>query len=748
MSSLTSDSDYSLLSFGYAALIDVGCASVLVLIFWMYRSNSKYDWALATRLVRGPPKEPPDPWKRPLPPPLPRNPISITRLMLWGIPTHHDELIAGLDATIMLRFFRISLKFFSFAMVVGLAVILQINISGDEDTSYWNQLSMASLEDGSPLTWFHCMSVFLYSIYLMYLLYTEFEAWAVLRHKYHLTSGIRGNTTSVMITNIPPTLRDDGAFAEFFRALYPNDYKSSFVVKRTPELDKLVKNREKLVWKLDRQLFMYQKQVWEMDESTPRNKKLRELDQTKQDIRDLNLSIEELQKQPQQSSEIGFLTFHTYSATVLALSTVKKVTPYTMQAYPACEPVEIHWKNIQFSKTEANARWIIWWILILVLIAFYMIPISILSAFTTLDTLYSLFPELESWLSNYSVLEAFIEGWAPAAVLALFNLVLPEILRFMIIEKGDNTESKMDMSLFGIYYFYQMVAFFIVTLMTSSLINVLEDLVSSPISLLQMLAEYLPDYSAYFCNYIMIYIFIVWPWRFIRLWPVMKRWLMKLFWAKTPKEVSFAEHPGWVRYGRDLPNLMIIFTLGLTYSTISPLILVFAFVYFLVGLVVTRHQLLYVFTPVFESGGQFFPRVFSRMVIGMLLYQTFMVGYFLYKSCYYQAIALIPLMVATCIYHFYVKEGFVNIANSPTQEEVTRFDSLVKSLREQQEKARHSHTVGEPSQSRVVVGGGIEDDLPEDSSFVSPSLSAEPINVDDASYQLDAYNVGTSFSHI
>lgn len=62
-------------------------------------------------------------------------------------------------------------------------------------------------------------------------------------------------------------------------------------------------------------------------------------------------------------------------------------------------------------------------------------------------------------------------------------------------------------------------------------------------------------------------------------------------------------------------SLLLIFLLGITYATIAPMILPFVTLYMLYGYYVFRFQLVYTRTPRYESGGQFFPLMFSRLCV-------------------------------------------------------------------------------------------------------------------------------------
>ena len=58
---------------------------------------------------------------------------------------------------------------------------------------------------------------------------------------------------------------------------------------------------------------------------------------------------------------------------------------------------------------------------------------------------------------------------------------------------------------------------------------------------------------------------------------------------------------------------MLFFLIGMSYSILSPIIIPFFVLYYAFGYVVWIYQLLHVYIPEWEHGGQFWPEVFYRL---------------------------------------------------------------------------------------------------------------------------------------
>lgn len=100
------------------------------------------------------------------------------------------------------------------------------------------------------------------------------------------------------------------------------------------------------------------------------------------------------------------------------------------------------------------------------------------------------------------------------------------------------------------------------------------------------------------------------------------------------------------------PQALLIWTIGITYSIITPLILPFAMLYFGLAYFVYKYRFLFVFCewidlarhlqiagshpdsqhlPIdrpYESRGQAWPLAYNRVGLGLLIFQVFMLGAF------------------------------------------------------------------------------------------------------------------------
>merc|ERR1711916_299485 len=110
-------------------------------------------------------------------------------------------------------------------------------------------------------------------------------------------------------------------------------------------------------------------------------------------------------------------------------------------------------------------------------------------------------------------------------------------------------------------------------------------------------------------------------------------------------------------YGAEISTSLIIFHIGLIFSTIAPVILPICTVYYAFGYVAYKYNILYVHVNTFEAGGSFWPDMATRITWGLILFQLTIIGVFAIKESPLGS-ALLPLPILVVIFSRYVKRAF------------------------------------------------------------------------------------------
>lgn len=103
---------------------------------------------------------------------------------------------------------------------------------------------------------------------------------------------------------------------------------------------------------------------------------------------------------------------------------------------------------------------------------------------------------------------------------------------------------------------------------------------------------------------------------------------------------------------------------------------------------VYKKQALYVYMPLYESGGAMFPEACGCMLFGLLCSQTVLIGYVVIRQCFYEPILLFPLPFITIYVTRYFRRNFTEAARQLSLEravERDRLSDLKAKLRSEQE---------------------------------------------------------------
>lgn len=124
--------------------------------------------------------------------------------------------------------------------------------------------------------------------------------------------------------------------------------------------------------------------------------------------------------------------------------------------------------------------------------------------------------------------------------------------------------------------------------------------------------------------------------------------------------------------------MVCLFRSAPSYDSVScsPVILPFGLIYFLGALTVYKKQVLYVYSPVFESGGAMFPTALQRTLFGLVCGQVTLFGYMITRGCRYELFALVPL-ISTSIYAMnYFERKYAEPSKLLSLERAREYDRL------------------------------------------------------------------------
>ncbi|KAK4686588.1 calcium permeable stress-gated cation channel, partial [Tremellales sp. Uapishka_1] len=348
------------------------------------------------------------------------------------------------------------------------------------------------------------------------------------------------------------------------------------------------------------------------------------------------------------ASHVAFVTFEDVKDAQTACQVVHYPHHSEVITEPAPEPRDVVWSKISMSIREAQFRDIVVMGVMVVLLLSWIAPVSTLATLLSYEEIKKLAPWLARVIDASPRLGALIQNTLPSLALIIFNGFLPFLLEWLSYEQGFKSRSATEYSLMKKYYLFLLISVLFIFLLTSSYWALVRDLADTPMKIPEKLANALQGSNAknFMVSYVMLQGIGMMPFQLLCFGPLLSLGFTRIF-TRTPRDFAEAYAPPMLNYGWVYPQAMLIFTVTLVYSVVSPLILVFGAIYFGNAYIVYKYKLLFIYYKPYESNGEAWRITFSRLLWGLILLQLFMTGLFSLQQSYWLSLAMVPLILYT-----------------------------------------------------------------------------------------------------
>nr|CAB3451929.1 unnamed protein product [Digitaria exilis] len=379
-------------------------------------------------------------------------------------------------------------------------------------------------------------------------------------------------------------------------------------------------------------------------------KKVDTIEYCSEQIKELLPKLEAEQKTTLREKQLraAIVIFNSRSAAASASQTLHAQVCDKWTVMEAPEPRQIIWPNLPRKIYERQIRQAVVYTIVFLIVCFYIIPITAISAVTTLENLREKLPFLKVVVDQKEI-KTVLEAYLPQLALILFLAFLPALLMFLSKAEGIPSQSHLVRAASGKYFYFIVFNVFIGYTLAATLFKSLTTVINHPTGIVNMLAKSLPGSATFFLTFVALKFFVGYGLELSRLVPLIIFHLKRKYLCKTEDEVKAAWAPGDLGYNTRVPNDMLIATVVLCYSVIAPLIIPFGVAYFALGWLVAKNQVLRVYVPSYESNGRMWPHMHTRIIAALLLYQTTMLGVIGLKVFLYAPI-LVPLIPMSFIF--------------------------------------------------------------------------------------------------
>ncbi|XP_061366002.1 CSC1-like protein HYP1 [Gastrolobium bilobum] len=580
-----------------------------------------------------------------------------------------DEFLStsGLDAFVFMRIFVFSLKVFTFGGIVGILFLLPINYMGSQirdDSDFQNKsldsFSISNVNNGSNRLWIHFCAAYVFTGVVCILLYYEYEYISSKRIACFYSSKPEPHQFTILVRGIPvpPGSNCNDAVERFFMEYHPSIYLSHSVVRRSSKLQILITDAERLYKRLT--------QLKHKNNAPQRHRRdgcfglfghkvdmLDHYEKTLGDIAD-NVRIE-------QSSVAGkevpaaFVSFKSRFGAAIALKIQEGVNPTDWITEQAPEPHDVYWP---FFSVTFIRRWIsklVAFVACNALTILFLIPVALVQGLTHLDQLETMFPSLRGIL-RMAVVSQVITGFLPIQILQVSLSFVPPIMIMLSSLQGYISWSQIQKSACTKVLWFTIWNIFFANVLSGSALYRLT-IFLEPREFPRVLAEAVPAQASFFMAYVVTFGWTTIASELFQLFPLFYNYINRIFVRDSDDDFEAPSIP----YHSEIPRILFFGLLGITYFILAPLILPFLLVYFCLGYIIYRNQLLNVYVAKYETGGEFWPTVHNYTIFSLVLMHIIVIGIFGLKKLPLASGLTLPLPILTLLFNEYCQKRFFPI---------------------------------------------------------------------------------------
>ncbi|KAF8941178.1 hypothetical protein BGZ58_001459 [Dissophora ornata] len=627
-------------------------------------------------------------------------------------------------------------KLFAVCLIPGIFIILPINnystndghlpTDPDEGNEFDPSLPNSVPRQGASLLYLFTLFTFtwLFSLFTVYSIWRTYEGYIDVRRRYLLKRRKAIVNRTIMVIGLPVHLQSDRALATFYESLGVGTVESAHVCRHVTSLKRLIEQRAHALRALELVYMQYygnpsKRLDYDPNAIVAENERILEQHQHRHagpitgestpqgpeqscfpETADRSLVVDSargVEKRP--TMRLGFLglfgkrvdkiyyrreVFATLdkavqkmrTSRVFATTSIGFVTFEEMHAttFLAPEPRDVYWDNLNLPPRELDVRTVVINAIVFFLVFFWAGPVGVFSSFLNLDSLNKIFPGISKLAEKNALLKSLIQGFLPTVGVIVFLAVVPTILVALCRRQGIQSHSEIAQSLYNKYFTFVLFNVVLVFTIVGTWAQAFNKVYHNIGELTLLLAASLPRVAPFFVNYTILRGIGLFPLQLLLIADIFNLNLQN-FNSKTPRDYAEARAPRELPYGVVYANATLIFVIILIYSCIRPIILVFGVIYFALGYVVFKYQLLYVYFHPNESGGQIWPMVYNRMTLGLLIFQMTMLGLLMLKHAYYFGALLAPLPAGTVWFWYWTTNTYKRTAKyiplellRPTQE--------------------------------------------------------------------------------
>lgn len=363
-------------------------------------------------------------------------------------------------------------------------------------------------------------------------------------------------------------------------------------------------------------------------------------------------------------------------------------------------PSDVRWGSLNIHWWSIWIRNTLFVIIFVGIIFLWGVPITFAGFLSSISTVGTSIP----WLAWVATLPSWaisvVQGTVPQLLTQLLiTTLIPLLLRLLCGLTGTSTGALRELQLQGWYFTFVFVEVVLVVSISSGIIAAISSIIANPFSGTAQLAQNLPKASNFFISYIILQGLSISAANLLH-----TPRLLYMVWRKcfnySPRSDfinrTWCPHNLW---GSTFPLYTNMACIGIIYSIVSPVVLIFSTCQFALFLVVFRNNSMFVYKNDIDTGGLLFSKAVFQLFTGVYFLELVLICLFFLnqdrsgkQSCIGQAVIMIVVAAGTILYHWQLYQKTQPLINFLP---ITLEDDAVIADKALAEKIQHNKSMAE-----------------------------------------------------
>ena len=191
----------------------------------------------------------------------------------------------------------------------------------------------------------------------------------------------------------------------------------------------------------------------------------------------------------------AFVTFKTFTAATTARQVIHMQLAGHLAVTEAPEPRDVQWQHLNRTRKGTLVRRVLVEMAVVLLVIFWVVPVTAIAFFTSADALKSSATWVESAADASSLFNSILELVQPVCIVGLMQF-LPPLFILLGHFEGITSFSRNQFLAFDRYFFFQVVNVFLVSTFAGTVIDSIQAILEDPSMAFTLLGDFYPRWAA------------------------------------------------------------------------------------------------------------------------------------------------------------------------------------------------------------------------------------------------------------